>query len=546
MTMLRMTKALRVAIYARYSSDIQNPASVADQVRLCRELVKTRLDAATVVRVCEDAAISGSTMDRPGLTALLTDVIDGRIDLVVAEGLDRISRNLSDMARIHNICRNANCRIFTSHEGEVSDLHVGFKGTMNALFLHDLKEKIRRGHESSVLDGRVAGSKAYGYRPVRGVMDERGRYQNGLREISEPEATVVRRIFQLVAEGVPVRTIVRILNDEGIPSPGGKEWGAPSIIGSRSRQAGILNNELYRGRIIWNRTKRIVDPRTGKARYEPNPASEYVISEVPELRIIDEELWQRAQAMRNKARAVDGKRGGRPRMNPDLGHAPGNRAFALTGLVRCGSCGGLKTLANAGRYVCDRHRKTHGCSNARGTREDVIAERLFPALISDLHAITDLKETVQSMVEEADRERRKREAEIEVLRGRVRRLIEMTELARVHVEAPAKRIGELETRIHELEDGSVTPALDLSEREMKDVLARALAEIAGHMTERHFTGPVRNALAKIVENVTLTPIPDSRSGEEIEFSFKVDGWAALYCHLFSFWPGVDRTEFEAR
>ena len=546
MTMLRMTKALRVAIYARYSTDLQNPASIADQVLLCRDIIEKNFPGAVIVRVGEDAAISGATMERPGLVDLLSEIAEGRVDVLIAEGLDRISRNLGDMARIHHLCRNSKCRIFTGHEGEVSDLHIGFKGTMNAMFLADLKEKVRRAHRASVLAGRAVSSQAYGYRVVRGVTDERGRYVNGLREIFEPEAAVVRRIFELVADGVPVRSVVRILNDEGIASPSGKQWGAPSIIGSKARQAGILNNELYRGRIIWNRTRLVLDPQTGRRRYLINDASEHVIQEAPELRIVDDELWQRARETRRTMPAEFGAKVGRSkRRNPDLEHNPGNVAYALTGLVRCGACGGVKTLANARRYLCDTYRKTRDCKNARGMRDDEVAERLFAALISDLHEVSNLKATVKKLAAEAEAERLKREAEIQDLKARVNRLVELTETGGLSVEAPGRRIAELEQRIRELTKFARTPNLKLSEAEMKELLRVALAEIARNVGDRRLADPVRAALAKIVHRVTLTPILEQKTGVEVSFAFKEGGWAALYCHIFDAWPGVDRTEFEA-
>lgn len=169
-----MQECLRVVLYARYSSDLQNPASIEDQFRLCHDIVRRALPGGVVVKTYQDAAISGATMERPGLLDLLEDVEAGRIDVIVSEGLDRISRNLGDMARIHQLCRNADCRIYTGHEGEVGDLHVGFKGTMNALFLKDMKAKVSRAHKAIAAQGRAPAGISYGYRVVRGELDEKG------------------------------------------------------------------------------------------------------------------------------------------------------------------------------------------------------------------------------------------------------------------------------------------------------------------------------------------------------------------------------------
>lgn len=93
--------SLRIGIYARYSSDLQNASSVDDQVRLCRQLIEKQFGGASEVLVFKDAAISGATMERPGIWRLLNAAQAGRLSLVVAEGLDRLSRNLRDIAAIH-------------------------------------------------------------------------------------------------------------------------------------------------------------------------------------------------------------------------------------------------------------------------------------------------------------------------------------------------------------------------------------------------------------------------------------------------------------
>ncbi len=102
----------------------------------------------------------------------------------------------------------------------------------------------------------------------------------------------MRRIFRDFAAGVGPRTIARTLNEEGIPGPGGKSWGDTTIRGNLKRATGIVNNELYIGRLIWNRLRYIKDPSTGKRVSRLNPVSEWIVKDVPDLRIVDDELWQ--------------------------------------------------------------------------------------------------------------------------------------------------------------------------------------------------------------------------------------------------------------
>ena len=134
---------IRAVIYARYSSDNQRDASIEDQVRQCRariEQEKWRLG-----EIYSDHAISGATALRPGYQKLLEDARAGRFEVVVAEALDRLSRDQEHIAGLFKQLRFAGVKLVTLAEGEIGELHVGLKGTMNALFLKDLAHKTRRG-----------------------------------------------------------------------------------------------------------------------------------------------------------------------------------------------------------------------------------------------------------------------------------------------------------------------------------------------------------------------------------------------------------------
>src|SRR5262249_46765565 len=109
----------------------------------------------------------------------------------------------------------AGIRIVTLAEGEISELHIGLKGTMNALFLKDLDDKTRGGLRGRVELGRSGGGLCYGYTIV-----ENG--ERGGREILQAEAAVVRRIFADFAAGKSPRRIAAELNRGGTPGPGGR------------------------------------------------------------------------------------------------------------------------------------------------------------------------------------------------------------------------------------------------------------------------------------------------------------------------------------
>ena len=209
--------------------------------------------------------------------------------------LDRLSRDQEDVAGLYKRMRFAGIKIVTLSEGEISELHVGLKGTMNALYLKDLADKTRRGLQGRVEAGKSGGGQLLRLRPSSRGSAPIGQPVTGERTIDPAEAEVVRRIFREYADGAVSRAIAWALNRDGIPGPFGNAWGPSTIHGNPKRGTGILNNELYIGRLVWNRQRFIKDPDTGKRVSRLNPESEWVIQDVPELRIVDDELWQRVK-----------------------------------------------------------------------------------------------------------------------------------------------------------------------------------------------------------------------------------------------------------
>ena len=240
--------------------------------------IDLRSELASMLSLCVGLAISGATRNRPGLHALLERV--GEFDVVVAESLDRLSRDQEDIAGIYKRLRFAGTRIVTLSEGDVSELHIGLKGTMGALFLKELGEKTRRGQIGRVAKGRIPGGISYGYRRVAKLAAD-GEPERGLREIDEAQAEVVRRIFREYLAGRSARAIAQSLNHDGIPSPSGKEWRANTINGNRERGNGILHNELYAGVISYNRQSFVRDPMTRKRVARPNPREQWVTTAYP-------------------------------------------------------------------------------------------------------------------------------------------------------------------------------------------------------------------------------------------------------------------------
>ena len=223
---------------------------------------------------------------------------------------------------------------------------------MNALFLKDLALKIRRGQRGRVEAGKVPGGSSYGYRIIRQLLAD-GSVSTGERQIDPSQAAIIQRIFKEYADGMAPRQIAARLNREAVPSPRGGQWNASTINGNRRRRIGILNNELYLGRILYNRQRFLKDPESGKRIARPNPEHEWATKEVPELRIVEDDLWERVQVLKQ-------------RYSSRWGNKRQSRKRLFSGLLKCGCCGGGMTISRGDRYYCSSRREKGTCRADRG------------------------------------------------------------------------------------------------------------------------------------------------------------------------------------
>jgi site-specific DNA recombinase len=398
----------RAALYARYSSDNQSEASIEDQFRLCRD--HARRERWETVGSYEDAAISGaSTILRPGIQRLMRDAQHGEFNILLAEALDRISRDQADVATLYKQLKFAGVSIVTLAEGEISELHVGLKGTMNALFLKDLAMKTHRGLRGRVEKGKAGGGLCYGYRVIKKT-DADGEPIRGNREIVPEEAEVICRIFREFASGKSPKAIAVDLNREGVPGPLGRAWGDTSIRGHRSRGTGIINNELYAGVLVWNRMHFIKDPSTGRRVSRINPENEWIRTEVPHLRIVDDGLWNAARARQKQIAEIFGPNPANTREGRMKRVHLANRPVALlSGLMTCGCCGGRYGIITTDRYL--NHHRRGTCDNNRTITRDKIEARVLVGLKKRLVSSEAVAEAVRAYAEEMNRLNRDRRAQ---------------------------------------------------------------------------------------------------------------------------------------
>jgi hypothetical protein len=162
-----------------------------------------------------------------------------------------------------------------------------------------------------------------------------------------------------------------------------------------SRQSGtghgILNNELYVGRLVWNRLRYIKDPDTGKRVSRPNPASEWVATAVPELRILEDELWNQVKARQVEMRRV-ASNGDPKRFNQAR-----RPKYLFSGLTKCAECGGGYVMYWRDRLACFGARSRGTCTNRLTISRQEVEERVLVAVREKLMR-RDISEAVKTGV----------------------------------------------------------------------------------------------------------------------------------------------------
>jgi site-specific DNA recombinase len=502
----------RAALYARYSSDSQSESSIEDQFRICRE--QAQRDRFEIVGTYCDAAISGaSVILRAGMQSLLQDAQRGKFDIVMAEALDRISRDQADVATLFKHLRFAGVPIVTLAEGEISELHVGLKGTMNALALKDLADKTRRGLRGRVEKGKAGGGLCYGYRVFK-KFDADGERVRGDREIEEDQAEIIRRIFREFASGKSPRAIAVNLNREGVEGPLGRAWGDTSIRGHVSRGTGILNNELYVGVLVWNRQRFIKNPSNGKRVSRMNPESQWIRTEVPHLRIVGDELWQAARKRQQEiARIFETTAIGIREARAKKLHATNRPVSLLSGLITCGSCGGKYGLIQRDRFGCLNHSRRGSCANNRTVHRVRIEERVLSGLKDKLVSADSVAEAVRAYHEEMNRLNHERRAKSEADHrslGKIERSIAGIMVAiedGMYQPAMKARMGDLER-----EKAGIIQRLENAPRDLPDVHPNVanvyptrVTTLTAALNDPDGGREAAEALRSLIGNVVLSP-----------------------------------------
>lgn len=370
----------RVAIYARYSSALQNERSIEDQVQRCVEYVESSGAAVDDQLVFTDMAVSAASLQRPGFEQMMRAVSERRVDAIVAEDISRISRDLADSAALFKRLQYAGVPLIGVADGintgeKTAKLTFTVKSLVADLYLDDLRDKTRRGLEGRCRAGFSTGGLPFGYRsePAFGA---NGRELGRRVVVDQEAAAIVRRVFTLYLDGHSFDGIAKTFNAEGVPYARlGKGFRRRGWVAGSVRA--ILHNRAYVGEWTYNRREWRKEPGTNVRRPKHRAENEVITQVFPDRRIVSAELWDRVRA---RAAAVAARYGGK-RERPV---APGSKTnYVLSGLLFCGLCSAAMTITagtSARYYSCGDMRKRGTCTNKAMVREDAVREAVLGAL----------------------------------------------------------------------------------------------------------------------------------------------------------------------
>lgn len=401
---------MKAALYARYSTENQSADSIEDQHRVCARLAERH--GFTVVDRFSDAAISGGTSERPGYQALLGAARARRFKVIVAEDTSRLWRNLAEQWRAVAELLDAGVHIVTQDidtRSENFKILLSVHGAMADVYRDQIAYRTRRGLEGRARQGKPTGGRAFGYIAARDT-------PSANREIHPEQAETVRRIFSWYAAGKSPRWIAGELNRLEVPSPGAswnrtsdrlyakrrRGWVSTAIHGDRSRGTGILNNRLYIGEVLWNRStwkRSAADSK--QRRWQLNDAAQVVTHREDRLRIIPQPLWDAVKARQQAVEGMTVKLRGALRRGPLPRHV-------LSGLLMCQQCGGAFRCVNGREYGCATHRDggDAGCTNGVRVRIDLAETKLLDRLVEEMlspEGVALLERRIREHVRSANR-----------------------------------------------------------------------------------------------------------------------------------------------
>lgn len=298
--------------------------------------------------------------------------------------LSRLTRELGSLLDVYNLSQAYDVEVisvseFISSFDQSSRNSFMFKGMVNEMQSESISRQTKRGLDIRALSGKSTGHVPFGFKseyadPNR--IPEPNEPRNKIIRIHEENAAVVRRIFHLYATtDIGIDGIARILNEEKV------ETHSPSSTWRGRRIHAVLNQPKYIGIWIHSKTKTIRNTETDKMIQVVRPQEEWIITELPELRIVSQDLWDKVQArMEENAKQ---RQNSKNKSESRWGKSRGVANHLFSGTMICEECGGSFTVTSGrhgGYYGCYNAHKKKTCKNRNGVRLQWVEAALLKLL----------------------------------------------------------------------------------------------------------------------------------------------------------------------
>ncbi len=521
---------LRCAIYARFSSDRQSPISIEDQIRKCREYAKRQ--GWTVLEDCifTDHAVSGTSAERTGLQSLLSaaEQSDRAFGAILIDDTSRLTRKLADALNLYERLTFAGVRLVAVSQGVDSDssqaeILFGVHGLIDSVYPRELGQKTHRGMQGCALKALHTGGRVFGYRSIREL--------DGVKlEIVENEAATIRRMFEMYSNGYSLKRIAHALNGEGMKSPQPQK-GRVSQSWCVSSVRHILKNRRYSGQIIWNTKRKVRVPGTGRRIYRRRPESEWVITPVPHLRIVTEELFASVE----RRFKITQKLWGAGVEGTGLTRGQAKQVYLFSGLLICGECGGSITLVGGraktsrSEYGCSLHtqRGDSVCKNDLRIQRQQLEDRLLAGLQhrvlrEDLidYVIAGLQEEIRQRHSAFDSWLKALREEKQRIEVELKRLVEMIATGSGSQSVMAA-ITEREARLREITNQAIEAGPGSVQEKLAELRAFAISRLNRLRDVLADPKAIHEARALLAEQVGKFTLERVSEGGKI--SFKANG-----------------------
>ncbi len=234
-----LTQKKRVAAYARVSTDSEEQlTSYEAQVDYYTKYIKERADWDFVGIYTDEGISATNTKKRDGFKQMVSDALDGKVDLIITKSVSRFARNTVDSLVTVRQLKEKGVEVYFEKENiytldSKGELLITIMSSLAQEESRSISENVTWGQRKRMADGKIS----LPYRNFLGY--EKG--DDGLPKIVESQAKIVRMIFRLFMEGKTPSAIAKHLVSQSIPSPAGKKnWQVATVIS-------ILTNEKYKG-----------------------------------------------------------------------------------------------------------------------------------------------------------------------------------------------------------------------------------------------------------------------------------------------------------